>query len=288
MILIDFSAITIANVIEFRTDLMKKSPQEMRGILYHVILKSIVSYKKKYAKYGDVVIAVDSKNSWRKDVFPLYKANRKEKRDADDLDWGAVFEVIRDLEKEIELNMPWKLIKVDKCEADDIVACIIKHESNDIFAKDILIVSSDHDYVQLHQHENVKQVSTKTKNLMEFTKKEIAEKIIEHIVKGDSGDGVCNILSPSNSLVEGIRQKSVMKARLEEFYKLGKDACKDDFERENWDRNYTLVNFDGIPVDIQENVINKYKEPQTGGKGTAMKFFIAHALRNLMNDLQDI
>ena len=288
ILLIDFSAITVANVLEFEDDIKNKSAQEMKGLLYHTIIKSIVSYKKKFPKYPNVVIAADSRHSWRKDFFPLYKANRKEKREQDTLDWNAVFEVIGQLENDIETMMPWKLMKVDKCEADDIIATVVKMNDSDFSPPDILIISSDKDFVQLHKYNNVRQISTKTKTYMQFTKTEIAEKTIEHIVKGDSSDGVCNILSEPDSLANKVRQKSVFKARLDAFIKNGRDECKTDFERDNWDRNYTLVNFDAIPEHIVESVVNKYNMPQTGNKGTAMTMFHANALRNLIHDLQDL
>ena len=39
------------------------------------------------------------------------------------------------------------------------------------------------------------------------------EYLYEHILKGDTGDGVPNVLSPDNTFVDGLRQKPLSKKR---------------------------------------------------------------------------
>ena len=57
----------------------------------HICLKSLAMYRKKYQRtYGELVLADDSYNVWRKDVYPFYKANRKKTRDKDSKDWSGL------------------------------------------------------------------------------------------------------------------------------------------------------------------------------------------------------
>ena len=51
-------------------------------MIRHMILNSIRMYNKKYRnEYGQLIICADGMNTWRKDFYPEYKANRKKSRD---------------------------------------------------------------------------------------------------------------------------------------------------------------------------------------------------------------
>ena len=64
MILIDYSAIAISNVVTQKLDIDE-------NLVRHMILNSIRLYRTKYqASYGEIVICTDGMKNWRKDVFP--------------------------------------------------------------------------------------------------------------------------------------------------------------------------------------------------------------------------
>jgi hypothetical protein len=152
----------------------------------------------------------------------------------------------------------------------------------------VLILSSDKDFKQLQLFNNVKQWSPMQKKYITATNKEITEHKIEHIVKGDTGDGVPNILSKDNVFMEGERQKPMSAKRLQEFFEKGFDACKNDEERRNWHRNATLVDFQFIPPDVSEDIINTYINTQpSGDKMTIMNYLIEHRCRLLLDELED-
>jgi hypothetical protein len=126
------------------------------------------------------------------------------------------------------------------------------------------------------------------KKYITATQKEIIEHKIEHIVKGDTGDGVPNILSKDNVFMEGERQKPMSAKRLQEFFDNGFAACKNDEERRNWHRNSTLVDFDFIPPDVSEDIIKAYINTQpSGDKMTIMNYLIEHRCRLLLDELED-
>jgi hypothetical protein len=152
----------------------------------------------------------------------------------------------------------------------------------------VLILSSDKDFKQLQLFNNVKQWSPMQKKYITATHKEIIEHKIEHIVKGDTGDGVPNILSKDNVFMEGERQKPMSAKRLQEFFEKGFDACKNDEERRNWHRNATLVDFQFIPPDVSEDIIKAYINTQpSGDKMTIMNYLIEHRCRLLLDELED-
>ena len=105
MIIVDYNAIAIAGVI---TQKMKIDEHLIR----HMILNTIRMYNKKFRnEYGQMVIACDH-SSWRREVFPQYKASRKKGREESSLDWNEIFRIINEVRQEILENMPYKVIHI--------------------------------------------------------------------------------------------------------------------------------------------------------------------------------
>ena len=118
MILIDYSQIALANII------VQKLQDE--DLIRHMILNSIRMYNKKYRdEYGEMVIACDGFNTWRKEYYPQYKANRKKNRANSDLDWPNIFDCLNRIREEIRENLPYKVIHMENCEADDIIGALV-------------------------------------------------------------------------------------------------------------------------------------------------------------------
>ena len=288
MILIDYSQVCVAAILAFSSDLKRGSDNEKKDLIRHVALTSIKSYKKKYGKdYGDVVICCDGRNYWRKEVFANYKGLRKKARDESDLDWGLIFDTLSEIREDLKEHFKYKVIHVDRCEADDVIAVLT--ESTQEFGKheNVMIVSSDKDFKQLHQYDNVKQYSPMLKKLVTVNKKELHAWLIEHIVKGDSGDGVPNILSKDDVFMVGERQKPVSSKRLEEFIANGFTACRTDEERRNWQRNVVMVDFKHIPEDIKESVMEAFEVPARGDKNAIMNYLIKNKCRLLLNEIEE-
>jgi len=258
-----------------------------------VVLNSLKSIKKKYTKeYGEMVIACDGQNYWRKQFFPYYKANRKKDREESDLDWGLIFDTINELRQDLEENFQYKVIRVDGAEADDVIATLTKwSQDNGLIstglyeeAQKVLIISSDGDFKQLQKYPNVRQWSPMQKKFVQT--KEPQNYLMEHIAKAGD-DGIPNILSNDNVFVEGIRQTPVRAARLEEFVELGIDACRNDTERRNWQRNQTLIDFDFIPEHISKAIIDSYMEDNiVGSKQKIMNYLIKTRCRQLLDDIE--
>jgi hypothetical protein len=262
-----------------------------------VTLSTLKSYKKKYGKdYGELVICCDGRKYWRKEFFEYYKGMRKSNRDKSDLDWKLIFDTLSEMREDLAKVFPYRVLHVDRAEADDIIAVMVKYLQENLLVQEglveepqkVLILSSDKDFKQLQLFNNVKQWSPMQKKYITATQKEIIEHKIEHIVKGDTGDGVPNILSKDDVFMKGERQKPMSAKRLQEFFDNGFIACKTDEERRNWQRNVTLVDFDFIPPDVSEDIIKAYINTQpSGDKMTIMNYLIEHRCRLLLDELED-
>ena len=296
MIILDYSQIALSNILPFQNDIKRQSPEEIKNLIRHTTLSTIKSYKKRYNKeYGELVIACDGPNYWRRQVFPYYKANRKANREKSDLDWGLIFDTLGELRDELIQSFPYKVINVEGAEADDVVAVLTKWtQTNDLLVEGlfdepqkVLIVSSDKDFIQLQKFKNVRQWSPMQKKFIQGSQKDIFEYTITHIVKAGD-DGIPNILSPDNVFVSGERQKPFSSKRLPEFFEKGIDACKTDEERRNYQRNQQLVNFEFIPENITNSIISSYENSKPkGDKNSIMEYLMKHQCRLLLDDLED-
>lgn len=289
MILIDYSQVALANILSFKTELTKGTEGEIKNLIRHCVLSSLKFYKKKYYKeYGELVICCDGKKYWRKDFFPNYKASRKKAREESDLDWKLIFDTMSEIRDDLKENFPYKVMHIDTAEADDIIAVLTKSTQEFGCHEEVMIVSSDKDFKQLHKYDNVRQYSPIQKKQVTIAAREIHPFTVEHVVRGDSGDGIPNILSTDDIfLVEG-RQTPVSKKRLQEFIDNGFDACKNDVERRNWHRNTTLVNFDFIPEQVSTEILDSYRLNNVkGDKMSIMKYLMDHRCRMLLDELED-
>lgn len=298
MIIIDFNqvALSVLTNSEFKP-MLNSDEVTVKNLVRHATLNTILSYKKKYGKeYGPVVIASDGKNYWRKEIFPYYKGDRKKGRENSDINWKLVFDCLSEMRSDIRDVFPYRVIHLDRIEADDIIATLCEwSQSNELMTaglyeepQKIMIVSSDHDFLQLQKWDNVYQFSPMTKKQLKMSKKDLYEKYITHIVKAGD-DGIPNILSADDVLItEGVRQTPVSAKRLAEFMEKGRDACQNDFERRNWDRNEIMISFDKIPQDIKDTIIREYidHKPKTD-RMQIMNYLIKHKCRVLLDKIEE-
>lgn len=280
MILIDFTQTIIASLMAQ----MKIANGEIsEDMLRHMILNSLRNYQKKYSEeYGEIVLCTDAANPWRRDYFPLYKANRKKTREKDDKDWGLIFDTLHKVKMEIKENFPYRYMYVDNCEADDIIAILTQHAYILDNTKPVLIVSGDKDFQQLQRYENVTQWSP---NLNKFISPEDPQEFLkEHILTGDKSDGIPNILSNDNCLDEGIRQTPLRKPIKDKYMRI--TISSDDKYYRNYLRNQTLIDFDFIPQEVSDRILSEYSNTAPV-QGKVFDYLRTHRLNELLNHVED-
>ena len=277
MILIDFTQTIIAGLM---AQLKSNDGEINESMLRHMILNSIRNYQKRYGPdYGQIVLCTDASNSWRKDFFPLYKANRKKSREADDRDWKLIFDTLQKVKEEIRDNFPYKYLYVQECEADDIIAILVKKFQTH---EDILIVSGDKDFQQLQKYDNVRQWSPNLNKMIDCPDADMFLK--EHILKGDKSDGIPNILSNDDCLDAGIRQTPLRKPILEKYLRISIE--NDDKYYRNYLRNQTLIDFEMIPDRIEDAILSEYSNVEPV-KGKVFDYLRTQRLNQLMDNIGD-
>lgn len=281
MIIFDFNQVAISNLMEQIGS--SRTPVE-EGLVRHMILNTIRTYVKKFKEsHGpEVVIACDNKHYWRREIYPHYKASRKKAREASGHDWNTIFDCLNKIRDELKEHSPYKVISVDTCEADDIIAVLTQKYSA---TQKVMILSSDKDFAQLQRYPNVEQFSP-------ILKKFIREplpllQLKQLVIRGDKGDGIPNILSPDDVFVVGGRQKPITEAKIIKWMNQEPaDFCTGEMER-NYSRNETLIDLTKIPQNLIEKILHTYDEAVNHSKQEFMNYMIANRLKNLIEVLDD-
>jgi len=276
MILLDYNAIAIGNFV-----VQKVAVDE--NMIRHMILNSIRMYRQKFGKeYGEMVIVADGMNNWRKDVFPNYKVKRKKNREESSIDWTEAFRIIGMVRDEIRDNFPYKVVHQDGCEADDSIAHIAMSTQEFGRYEPVMIISADGDFKQLQVHKNIRQYSPLTKKLVveKNPKLELANKIL----KGDSGDGVPNVMSDDNVFLESRRQ-SILSAKKREALLDDPMALGEEVYR-NYLRNKKLIDLSETPAPVVNNIINTYdSQDPSSNKGKVLNYLIQKRCKLLIESV---
>ena len=280
MIIIDMNQISLASLMMHLNMTKTKEPDE--NMVRHMILNSVRMYRTMFNdEYGEVILTYDSKHYWRRDFFPQYKSNRKKGREADNKDWDAIFEVLNKIKAEIKENLPYKFLEVYGAEADDIIATICKYsqtEKDRSKNEKIIIISGDKDFIQLQKYMNVKQYSPILKKLVNGSNPETYIK--EHILKGDTSDGVPNVLSPDNTFTDGLRQRPLGKKKIEAWLDMDISEFKDEVKR-NYQRNEKLIDLSKIPNELENEILTQFRGAPHGDRSKLLNYFIKSRLKNL-------
>ena len=275
MILIDMSQILFA-----AASMSMKNGKADINIVRHMTLNSLKKYRKEYFdEYGELVICCDGKHSWRREFFPQYKAMRKSGREASSVDWGEIFEMFNQLKREIKENFPYRVIEVDTAEADDIIGTLIIRQREE--GEKVLIVSSDKDFIQLQREENVFQYSPATKKFLNGVDPQ--EYLKEHILRGDKGDGIPNVLSGDNAIVDRIRQTPIRKKNLE----LWMNGSLPSEHTLRFERNTELIDLRYTPWDIQNKILEQKNQEPIGNRNLLPTYFEEHKLEVLEKHIND-
>jgi hypothetical protein len=299
MILVDLNQVMISNLMVQIGG--KKDVEIDENIFRHMILNSLRASRKKFnGTYGELVICCDDKNFWRRQRFHPYKANRKKYRQQSGLDWSAIFNTLNKVREEIDTHFPYKVVRIETAEADDVIGTICQATVNPKHFKQrydinigyiendpILILSGDKDFIQLHRYPNVNQYDPVQKKWVNNNDPE--RYLIEHIAKGDKGDGVPNFISSDTVFIDGGRQKPL---RAKYLSKLNgnvdqiEQSFLDEEEKRGWLRNRMLIDLDFIPDNIRQAVLREFDKPEKS-RDKIFNYFVKHKLKHLMENISE-
>ncbi len=262
-LIVDFSPILYSNFISASSEMKRNglapnsegkldlSAEGYKEIIQYKILEELSDLKFKF-KADEIVIATDNAKEgyWRKDVYPIYKAKRKDTRDKSDLDWNGAFEIFDIVKDQIDKNTSFKLVNEPKTEGDDCMFVLSEYLSRQ--GHEVILHSLDHDTVYNLKNQGVKwwrhvKTTKQPGSYQTVDAGEILELEMKHLIQGDAGDNIKNVKSFSR------------------FSKKFKELYPDKKEVDVYDKRFQLD-------EIFENTYGEsaYNHPRYGAK-TFMK-----------------
>jgi len=280
MILVDLNQVLISNLMAQTRG--KSDVKPNIDMIRHMVLNSLRGFNLKFKEeYGTMVLCSDAGDPWRREIFPNYKHGRRKSRVDGPFDWDNIFQIITEIKNEIRDNFPYIVMYVKNCEADDIIATLVKQQTESKY----LIVSGDKDFIQLQHYGNVYQFSPLLKGFV--GEQEDPKKFLrEQIIKGDRSDGVPNILSDDDIFLRDQRQKPINKKRLAEWSNIENIPLGSE-TRKYYERNKTLIDLSEIPESIEKRIINSFKDYKVKSRTLLLPYFIENKLKSLIENIND-
>ena len=278
MILVDMNQISLASMMMHLH--MSKTKEPDGNMVRHMILNSLRMYRTRFSsEYGELVLCYDSKHYWRRDFFPEYKSGRRKSREKSEHDWDAIFLCLNEIKDELKDNMPYKFLEVYGAEADDIIGTLCA-----TISEEIMIISGDKDFIQLQKFPNVKQFSPITKKTVNGANP--GGYLKEHVFRGDTSDGVPNVLSPGNTFTDGLRQRPLGKKKIASWMDHNfEDVAPNDEVKRNYQRNRKLIDLTYTPDELSREIIDTYNEAPFGDRSKLLNYFIQKRLKNLTESI---
>ena len=250
------------------------------NLVRHTLLSQYARINDKYrSRFGDIVICNDADNYWRKKIYSGYKQQRKEQKEKNEtVDWKHLYEVFDRVRTEIRENFPYKSIRVNHCEADDIMYVLCKHYSD---REKMLVVSSDKDMVQLMKFKNVSIFSPKIDSIIKSVGN-LDQVLFTHILRGDASDNIPNVLTSTDSFLnKKERQKPMTAKRIVEFTE--NDSLID---QNNLERNRSLIDLSYIPEEYENNILKKFEETVPVDRKNIFDYLVSKKMKLLLESVE--
>jgi 5'-3' exonuclease len=264
MIIVDFSNLSLRNLFTSvfkargRKENGKFVTEDFIGIYFHQMFASLNFIRNQFGRDKEMILAIDSKKNWRKEVDPFYKGHRKKNRDESEVNFDEFFKYNDELISSLRENFKFSVVEVERAEADDIIFVL-----SEKFRDKVTIISCDKDF-KICTGYGSKLYRPIKKNYVTLSPEELSLWIKTHIVLGDEADGVPHIkynTTFTNEYKEYLHSKDIFVDEYE-YDNLPFEQIKE--LEENYDVWY--VNKKGDPV--EKKIFKKHRF----GEKTAEKF----------------
>jgi len=292
-ILFDFNNLLFRNFFVKDINAHTENPDYMlwRYNVYNSLYQSLWANK----GVTELVVAVDDKRSWRKSYFPRYKESRKKQRDKTDINWDELFKQVNMLIADLRHYMPFKVIKIQSSEADDIIAVL----ANVLTDFEIIIISNDEDYLQLCS-DRIKVYNPKNKGYSVCNDTE--EFLRKKYFTGQKKDDIFNIMTPNDwgqtEETKGKRKPGFGDAAYKKVLSEGPEKWLEKTHknksygvvdvRSNLKRNKILMDFRYIPKTIQNRIIKAYNEYTFPPPSNIYQFFKKYEMRGFLERFSEV
>lgn len=241
----------------------------------HLMLNGLYGYVKQFSA-DRLVVAMEGRNYWRRGVYAAYKGNRAAARDESPIDFEKFFPIMDQFLDELRIILPSAMfLKIDKAEADDVIAVLSKNVSTN----KTIIVSNDKDMYQLHKYPWIKQWNPIKKNFVEILSPDRDLQI--KILTGDPGDNIPSVGKKINRKIGPVNAKKI----LDNF----EEEMKNPALFEAYNLNKTLIDFSCIPESISKEILDTYNNYKVGkyvGR-TMYQYMIERDMQKNLENLQD-
>lgn len=284
VLLFDLNNLAMRNF--FTKEIQPDSPNPQYQLWKYEIFSQIYWSIQKFKPVDEIILACDGKDSWRKLLFDRYKGDREKKR-RDDIDWDTLFAQLNSFIQDIKQHIPFKVIKVNRAEADDVIAVLCNN-----IKKHTIIMSNDSDFLQLQSSTTSVYNPTKGEYLWLTEDKDVF--LSKLCLKGQSKDNIFNAKTPSdypeelrkpplgektadkiieNGLNDFLDSKQTINKKYTDVDGNEQIYDVDFYPRGNFDRNQKLINFDNIPKIVVDRILQTYYSYEMPDPGNMYSFF---------------
>jgi hypothetical protein len=200
------------------------------------------------------------------------------------MDWSALFDTISRIVGELKTHFPYKVIQVPHAEGDDVIAVLAKYADNTL-KEQSLIVSSDKDFNQLYKYKKIRQYSPMRGKMLKGIN--AATYLKEHIIRGDKGDGIPNILSADDCIVSGVRQRPISKKKVDAWLQQEPEDFCNNGMMNRWNRNQEVIDFEYIPPPMTLDILEQYNGQTPPNRSGLLNYFVKHRLKMLIEHIGD-
>lgn len=285
MLLFDLNHVAYRCLFSAQNDIKQVGWQYFKHIMYN----HIIALARRF-EATEIYLMADSKENWRKKIYPEYKETRKEKREAhDDIDWNAFFNAFNEFCIETKKVFPFYVLQVKYMEADDIAGVMARELQH----KKKIIVTSDTDYLQLLKYKNV-DIFDPIKN--KFLKCDDPVKYLKvKCLMGDRGDNVTAVKprvgekTAENLVDDPDKWKALFEDATVSYTKpdgtavtLGQEA------KEKLKLNVALIDLSKTPDSLVKALKNSIKEYQLPTGKEVFQFLSANKYRDLVRRMEEL
>ena len=195
MLIVDFSHLANRNLFTsvFNARPKKKDgkyiTEDFIGMYMHQMFTSL-KYLRRQFREDEIVLAIDSRMNWRKDVYPDYKSHRKKVRDESEINFDEFFKYNAELIQALRESFPYKVVEVDRAEADDVIFVLAEQYAKE---KDVIVVTEDKD-MKIVLSYGAKMYMPIKKEYVNMTPEELSLWVKTHICLGDDSDNIPHIM----------------------------------------------------------------------------------------------
>lgn len=288
--LVDFSQLTIATIMHTYKPEDKLDLDMIRHLVLSTIKFNVVKNK---TKYPNIVLCIDNAEFgyWRRHMAYYYKKHRGKAKEESGWDWDTIHKSMSVMAKEVAEYLPYVTLNLPHTEADDCIGVMVKHLATTKPGTPILITSSDGDFTQCQRYPNVKQWSPILKKWVTPKHGSPIRDLLTKVVKGDKKDTIANVYMPSDFYItkeEGQRSKPVSAKLMARVYD-AKDprSLFSGKELERFDENFKLLDFELIPDNIRDAIIERFDTFKKPPRRLLYPYFVKNRLVKLAENIAD-